>query len=130
MQRLPQRALSVHFPKNLQRIRRCLPRVDYDRLTALQCQIDLLSKSRLLQLLLLFVPVIIESDLTDSENLRVLHILTEFPEQLICEISDFIRMQTHGSVYEIVLFHQAADLRQALLRRTDVYHYADIILLQ
>ena len=54
----------------------------------------------------------------------------EFIEQLIREISDFIRMQTHSAVNKVIPIYQAADFRQALFRRPDIQHKTDIVLLQ
>ena len=105
------RPLGFH---NIQRILCSVPAVDNDGQSCLFCQIHLPDKPFFLDLMVFFIPVVIQADLPYGGDLLPVAVTPQFLHILFRKISYFIRMDPHCSINKWILFREGYGISHSL----------------
>ena len=88
-------------------------------------QFQLADKPLLLQVMSLFIPVVVQTDLADSHDFFTVHQFSHSLKIVLIQRSRLVRMNTDSSVHEGIFFRQFLYPVPGFNGRTGVYNCAD-----
>ena len=110
---------------NFHSIRSSLSAVYDHRHIFLPGQFQLADKPLLLQVMSLFIPVVVQTDLADSHDFFTVHQFSHSLKIVLIQRSRLVRMNTDSSVHEGIFFRQFLYPVPGFNGRTGVYNCAD-----
>ena len=115
------------FLHQLQRIPGCIPAVDHKRHFFLSGNLHLCAKHLLLNLMFpfFFMPVIIQSNLSDRNCLWQMAQTTDLIQCILCHLFRIIRVNSKGAIDKGIFFHQFFCRFQTLDRCTCIYNMSN-----
>ena len=113
----------------IQGIRCCLPAVDHKWHMELPGNLHLLLENFLLKLMLpsFLVPVIIQSDLANSNRLFQATTLPDLIQHFLCHQLRIIRMNPKSTIHKRIFLHQCLCLFQTVYGRTHINNFLNSI---
>ena len=114
---------------NIQCILRRIPAVYIDRKLCLLCHFQLFDKPPFLNIMRFFIPIIIQTNFSDHDRLRLFAKLCQHPELLLIQTAHIIRMNSDPCINKRVFFRQLLTCKDALHRGSYVNNATDPMLL-
>ena len=112
---------------DLHRICRSFPAVDQHRKIMLTCKFKLTDKPFFLQTMRFMIPVIIQSNLADSNNLFLIQKRFHPYKFLFVQRTDFIRMYADCGIHKRIFFHHFCHTCTGLISCRHIDDRADTI---
>ena len=110
---------------DLKRVCSGLSAVDDNRHLFFPCQAKLADEPFFLEIMLFFIPVIIQSDLPHSDDLIPIQQFRHPQELFLIQLTHLIRVHADRTVYERILFGQFHDLIPGCDRGSHIYDEPD-----